>query len=385
MKLSTPLSLLIVSTLLAQTVRADHLDQTEIVITGPFSGVIPIEYGWRALGTITFPGDLDIFTFQGQAGDRVRIRFSSPSPLDPEFQILDSLNTLVSSGSCSTGAGPCRFEKEWTVTTPGAHQILVSDLGNNNTGSYTLQLERIPPLEIERALGYGRLVTDTFDDPLDMDAFRAWVVAGTQVQFIVSASPSVDPNLEVYDPLGGLVSSGSCSTGAGPCQFTRTFLASVTGIHTVLLSDLGIDNTGGYSIVMNCLGVTCPTAATEFIRNGSGVNPAVYTVLSGAVLGGSMHLELDLTACPAAANFGRVLFYSAPSGPISSPYGEILVGGTRLGVLIGVRDPNSNLVELSQAIPLSAALLGFSTSTQGLIHGGGYVKLTNANDIVLGY
>lgn len=116
-------------------------------------------------------------------------------------------------------------------------------------------------------------------------------------------------------------------------------------------------------------------------RNGTGVNPQVLTQARKPTFGQSWDLTLD--ASGHAAGPAIVWGYGSKVAGTSSPFGEILIGGTRYFRLVGVHAGGP--LTLSTAVPpVEWALLDLPVHVQGLIGGAPGATLTNALDVVLG-
>lgn len=141
----------------------------------------------------------------------------------------------------------------------------------------------------------------------------------------------------------------------------------------------------GFTTLMSCcaqLDVTgsCGTAGAAS-RNGSGVNPLTLASVNPPVLGASWDTTLD---CSAHAPGQAVLFvYGSPaSGPLT-PYGEVLVGGTRL--LRRAQAHAGSTAPFSEPVPPDLALCGLQAYSQGLCLGAPGPQLSSALDLVLGF
>jgi hypothetical protein len=122
-------------------------------------------------------------------------------------------------------------------------------------------------------------------------------------------------------------------------------------------------------------------SAKANFRNGRGSNPPFYTA-PPPVIGATWEPEIDPSALPGAERV-LILGTTRPLGGLrASAAGEVLVGGERVFAL---SFPCSGERErYSVPIPLSAALLGRSVSTQAILIGREF-RLGNAYDLVLGY
>jgi len=120
------------------------------------------------------------------------------------------------------------------------------------------------------------------------------------------------------------------------------------------------------------------TPATTALRFGSGVNPSVFFPLTPPRLGTSWNAIIDTASFPGTAATA-IAMSTAPTPPLPSPLGEVLVDPSRL-VLVDV----SNAAH-SVGLPLNLDLVGLTAYTQGVIAAPSGVRLTNAVDITIGF
>jgi hypothetical protein len=132
-----------------------------------------------------------------------------------------------------------------------------------------------------------------------------------------------------------------------------------------------------------CAPVTVTSAcapASASVRNGSGINPLTLASVQPPHLGGTWDTSLDCSAHAPGSAF-RLAFDAAAAGPLT-PFGEVLVGGTRLLRL--VQPHASTSVTFSVAVPPDISLCGRQAYAQGACFGAPGPRLGNALDLVLG-
>jgi hypothetical protein len=112
--------------------------------TGPYNLVLevltdgtPLTPGTATADTITPVGDLDLFTFTLAATKQVTVQVT-PSGIQPCIELFKGTPAApVSGGStCSNGTAQLNLS-----LVPETYFVLVSDSGNNNTGSYSVLLQ----------------------------------------------------------------------------------------------------------------------------------------------------------------------------------------------------------------------------------------------------
>ena len=247
-------------------------------------GVEPlaISYGDNVTGAVISPAtDTDRFTFEGNAGDEVRVFVrSTTNGFDPRVRIRNPLNVTIVDTVCS-GTNQfgqsiqCTVLKSVTLGESGTFTIFVSDSGTNETGTFLLQLEKIPPTILPTKKVFGSSVSDTINPRTDFDFFHFEGVAGTEIQFsFLSTTNGLDPKLDVISPSGAVVATGSCS---GTNQFGQSIACSFTlddlvlnetGIYYLVINDNGSNETGNYQLSLNCNFGPCTCLERDITDDG---------------------------------------------------------------------------------------------------------------------
>lgn len=242
------------------------------------SGFVPLCYGDHAVCSLSAPSEIDLYRFQGAAGDILRIALAGLSnDLDPRYELLDPSGVSLTSGACSTSCcTTCSTGQNFTLPASGTYTILISDSGANNTGSYSLNIERILPSIPYRFAQYGVPLTVTIGHAADHDFVAIEGRRDDLVRISVSGlSNDLDPVYVLYDPSGGVVDSGSCSTS---CCTTCSIVSPILtlpddGRYYVLLYDSGYNNTGSISLTVTCVLGICPPGLTQLGTNYCTTNP----------------------------------------------------------------------------------------------------------------
>ena len=140
----------------------------------------------------------------------------------------------------------------------------------------------------------------------------------------------------------------------------------------------------GFTTLVNCcapldIASSCAAASAQ-TRNGSGANPLTLASVNPPRLGASWDASLDCSAH--APGLAFVLVFDSPStGPLT-PFGEILVSGSRL--LRKIQPHTGSSSAFTEPVPADLALCGLQTYAQGVCFGAPGPQLSNALDLVLG-
>ena len=96
--------------------------------------------GQTLRGSTGYAGELDFYAFTAASGDTVAIKMTNLSGgLDPSIALYDKIGTSLAS-AYSTSGGSATITN--TVTSSGNYLIVASDYGNDETGQYTLKLQK---------------------------------------------------------------------------------------------------------------------------------------------------------------------------------------------------------------------------------------------------
>lgn len=124
-------------------------------------------------------------------------------------------------------------------------------------------------------------------------------------------------------------------------------------------------------------------AASSSPRNGSGINPVVYTAISEPAIGTLWQTSVDKSGV--LGNTGSALYvYGAPSSGLFLQQGEVLVDLFSPSQLVHFANTGPMTDTRALPIPPVAALLGIQLATQVLILHPTALVLTNAIDLGLG-
>ncbi len=255
------------------TAYADLPESVVACIEGPEAQMIA--YGDHTSGcTISPATDLDRFTFEGAAGDDIRIVVRGLTDnLDPRVIVRDPVGTQIADMFCTASTfGRCAVNVPLQLAMTGTYTVFVQESGIDNTGSFILHLERVFPSDLSTTKKvFNTSVTEAINHAADLDVFFFEGVGGTEIQLSMSGqTDNLDPSLQIFQPDGTSLHSQSCSASTfGTCSFNTPFLVlPQTGVYTLLLWDAGFDNTGGYQLSLNCIFGDCECLEVDFTGDG---------------------------------------------------------------------------------------------------------------------
>lgn len=206
------------------------------------------------INTVT---DLDSFSFNGSDGDDIRITVRSFTAMDPRVELRDPVGNVIEDNWCN---GVCSFSTDASLEVSGTYTIAVSDQFSDQTGGYTLQLERFPPITDSPEILYNTAVTDEVSQVTDLDFFVFQGSQDTDIRVTVRSFTTMDPRIELRDPNGEVIEDIWCN---GACSLSVSPSLAVTGTYLIAISDQGSDHTGAYEVNLQCLFGDCPDSSVQ--------------------------------------------------------------------------------------------------------------------------
>jgi hypothetical protein len=227
----------------------DYALALERLIT-PSPNATAVQYGNLYESTIDLPGDLDLFTFEGEAGTTIRILGTFvDGTLRPCIELVAPNNSRIT--ACGNSFSN---SIDTMLTQNGVYVVLYTNMLQTSTGDYALALERlIPPSSNANPLPYGVIQPGELNPTGDIDLFEFEGRSGTTIRLKVTyVSGSLRPCEE-------LISPDNTRTAACENAFTNTITASLnqTGTYAVLVTNLIATSTGGYNLELQCLVGIC--------------------------------------------------------------------------------------------------------------------------------
>jgi hypothetical protein len=149
------------------------------------------------------------------------------------------------------------FTADLPIDCAGEFRIFISDDNNAHTGTYTVHIERIPPVYAPK-VSYGCGYDDSVDHVADVDFLVFDGVAGTKVQLIATRTGgSLGQRIEVWDPSDVKIENEVNN------NYSKEFDLSLTGEYLVAISDDNRAHTGTYIFNIECLFGSCPPDPAE--------------------------------------------------------------------------------------------------------------------------
>ena len=217
---------------------------TTTTAIAPASTITP--NGSPVTATVSTPGRMSVFTFEGTKGQQVSLRYSGSSFVNSrdEVNVLDPAGNGVIGGGLDSGHG---FIPAGTLQTTGTYQVVVDTSATSDTGKVTIQLYEFSE-QTGSITPNGPAVTAKVRLPIGQKVvyhFRG--TKGEQVSFRFSGNSFLDHS----DPIGVIGPDGNGVTG-GSLDFDHGFLApatlQTTGTYQVVVDTSATGDTGKVTI-----------------------------------------------------------------------------------------------------------------------------------------
>src|SRR5215471_10633612 len=255
-----PLAARLLLVAMALTICLIHPGQSHALVEGRACGSEPtdesIQYGDLIWCEINPLGDSDLFGFQGVAGQTVVIDTArTAGGVDPCIHLYDP-DGVLERNACGFAAASNSITT--TLLKTGTYTIMVFDGGSDETGTYDLILERVSPVSPSAVpIDWGSTVPGDISALADL---RLFVVGGRQGSTgtisTARTGGGVDPCINLYDP-DGVLERNACGFASVSNSMTLTF--AKTGNYTVMVFDGGSDETGTFSLSVQCISGPCPS------------------------------------------------------------------------------------------------------------------------------
>jgi hypothetical protein len=219
-----------------------------------------ISCGQTVSRTTTNVSEIDVYDYSGTAGQVLEVAFWAITSSTMEADIYNPGGQLVKSlngGAGVDGAGGSSLNL--MLTTNGTFKILVYDVGNAHTNSYSLTVQSVVNggCDTPGAFVCGQPpTTNTTVHYTEMDAYSLTGDAGQILEFAFWAVTTGQMQADIYNPSGQLLTSFLAGASVGSAGGASLNLALTnTGTFTILVhaSDYALTNTYALSVqsVMN--------------------------------------------------------------------------------------------------------------------------------------
>jgi hypothetical protein len=209
--------------------------------------------GQTVEGTIAASGQLDQFTFAGEAGDVVTLTLVQTGAIDPAFT---AVVTLLGPGTDHSRSSGVNFRR---LPATGVYTVVIHDVYNTGRGSYAFKLGWALPLPKQcgdrTALTCGQEVQASIDAPLELDLFTFAGQQGNVFLLTLVELADTDIGFQVH---GRLLAPDGEEIGFVATGSTTPVTLPVNGTYALAVHDLSNNRRRGtYKLRLESQG-PCP-------------------------------------------------------------------------------------------------------------------------------
>jgi hypothetical protein len=200
----------------------------------------PLEFGQAATASIATLAEMDAFTFQAAAGERIRVRMTEPGPLSPQLEIFNSAGQKVGEDSSFSSEA----EVDYSVPAAGTFVVLVSDYSGAATGAYGVFLQRLSTARTATSIAFGQTTNSSLTSLAESDAYTFQAAVGERIRVRMTEPGPLSPEVEIFDSRGEKVGEDSSFSSEALVDYR----AQSGGSFLVVVSDYAGTATGAYSL-----------------------------------------------------------------------------------------------------------------------------------------
>ena len=334
--------------ILASDFGANQTGNYSIVVQNGLNNpgnTVPIAFGETVSASISGLFEIDAYTFDGLAGDRIRIRMSDGSTssfsIDNQIQLYDPARVEL-------GSVVAEVEAVLDITLPesGSYLILASDFGADQTGNYSINLQRLNTFTFDGS------ADDNFNNPENWDTGSVPGANDVVLIPVDSGQVKLNDSLEVRS----IVVSSESTLQVTPSA-TLTLNESISNVAS-----------GGSVLIDGALEVL---ASSSLIVDGTIENPGQLTLLS------------DVTGSGTIDNTSAMTVSSATLDVDLNNAGSVEINGT-LMLTKASRGSGGYSLDAGDSLEFEDGLHQFEMTLNGPSSGTATVKIGTSASVMLG-
>ena len=231
---------------------------------GPVDGTLGC--GSLLQGKIEAPGEVDLITFSGQAGQVIDLTLVQTSGFDAIRNIFARF-TLFSPTNERLGPFDANTQRSFTLSETGTYLVRVNASNLFHTGSYNLGLECRQPLwSVDGILNCGSLPSGNIEFPGEVDLITFSGHTGQVIDLTLVQTAGFDAIRNIFARFT-LFSPTNVQLGTFDANTQQSFTLPETGIYLVRVNASNLFHTGSYNLGLECRQPLGPVDGT-LICNG---------------------------------------------------------------------------------------------------------------------
>ena len=215
-----------------------------------------INIGSTISAKLDFKTDEDWFKVQLEKDYLYQFDCTESNSIDPFINLRDSQGNIIAYDDNSGSGDDAQLLYKAIYT--GTYFIDINDVGDNNTGTYNLDVKSLTAkddygqdISTKGNIDIGSTISAKIDFKSDKDWFNVSLIKGHTYQFDCTESNSIDPYINLRDLQGKSISTDD--NGGSGDDAKLVFTASYTGNYFLDIKDVGDDNAGTYNLAAKSL------------------------------------------------------------------------------------------------------------------------------------
>ena len=297
-------------------------DTVSITVSDPGASVLAC--GSLVSGTIAAPGEVDLYSFTGQAGQIISLALASAGGFatSPSSGSV-VLRVFAQSGAAIGGALSSNSQNLYTLPIDGVYTIRVNANNPARTGSYNISRECLFPIPSPDAvpLPCGGLAAGTLDVPGDTDLFTLTGAAGQIISLALASASGFSTSPSSGSVVMTLFAPSGAAVGTLASNSQSLFTLPATGVYAIRVSANNLARTGAYNISRECLfpiqspdavPLPCSGFASGSIDVPGDSDLFTFTGAAGQIISLALANAGGFSTSPSSGSVAMTLF--APSG-----------------------------------------------------------------------
>ncbi len=254
-----------------------------------------IEYGMTIDGELTPDALRTYYTFRGDAGDTIIITMiSTGNTWDTYLHLYPELEKDFPLVSNDDGAGNLNsLIGPYVLPEDGLYTIEATSFGNDDTGTFTLTLQRAEIISLE----FGENAEGRLSGASSYLYYQFSAEQGDIIDLTVEGGAVVGTALVLNGPEGYQVAYSDSYSGADPT--IRAFQIPTTGTYTILVRTLEPDSSGSVTIQFDETVLESLDRGAQTLSFSSNITRNTVTFTGNA--GESVTLTFDYTNVPSSS------------------------------------------------------------------------------------
>ena len=243
----------------------------------PPANVVSITYGQTLNSSISSLGQMNTYNFTASAGDVVIVRTRTNWTNGPHVRVYQPNNTIIAEDSGYIWPNDCYFnELQFTAPESGNYIITIEDHANDQTGTYSLSVQKLNPPANVVSITYGQTLNSSISSLGQMNTYNFTASAGHVVIVRTRTNWTNGPHVRVYQPNNTIIAEDSGYIWPNDCYFNELqFTAPESGNYIITIEDHANDQTGTYSLSVQKLN---PPANVVSITYGQTLNSSISSL-----------------------------------------------------------------------------------------------------------